>query len=356
MRGARIAGLGSYVPETVRTNDAWPEEFVGRATAAFGAELTDVASTALDPCDRIVARHLASEGDDPFRGARVRRVADRKMAAAEAEAIAAQRALDDAGLRASDVDVVLSWAMVPDRVTPPSGPRVAHLIGATRAWALGADAACATGIAQLLTAASLIEAGRARHVLITQSHLIARANPLMHPASPLVGDVATACVVAPSPRRNIVDVHMRTHGEFFDAVTWVRSRDGDDPPWWEAGGAYVPGTRDRELTRRLGARLVHFARDTVSELLERVERRAGDIDVLATTQPRRWFPSAVAESLGVDPSRAPTTWDDIAHVGGCGVFTNLLAARERAMLSEGSNVALFAMGAGVTRAAAWIEW
>lgn len=356
MRGARIAGMGRYVPELVRLNSAWPEEFVGRATAAFGAELTDVGDARVDPVAEIVARHMAAEGDDPFRGARSRRVADASMSSAEAEALAAREALDDASMRPEDVDVILSWAMVPDRVTPPSAPRVAHLLGATRAAGMGTDAACATGIGQLMLAASLVESGRARCVLLTQSHLIGRANPLMHPASPLVGDVATAYVVAPATRRHIVDVHMASHGEFHDAVTWVRSREGDEPPWWEAGGAFVPGTRDRDLTRRLGARLVHFARDTVEELLARVDRRPDDVDVLATTQPRRWFPAAVAESLGIDPSRAPDTWNTLSHVGGCGVLTNLLEARQRGMLREGASVVLFAMGAGVTRAAAWISW
>jgi 3-oxoacyl-[acyl-carrier-protein] synthase III len=356
MRGARIAGIGRYVPETERLNSAWPAEFVGRATAAFGAELTDVGDAHADPVAHIVARHMAVEGDDPFRGARSRRVADLSMSAAEAEAMAAREALDDASMRPEDVDVILSWAMVPDRVTPPSAPRVAHLLGATRAVGVGADAACATGIAQLMLATALVESGRARCVLLTQSHLIARANPMLHPASPIVGDAATAYVVVPAQRRHIVDVHMVSHGEFFDAVTWVRSREGDEPPWWEAGGPYVAGTRDRGLARRLGGRLVHFARDTVEELLARVERRADEIDVLAVTQPRRWFPAAVAESLGVDPSRAPDTWNTLAHVGGCGVFTNLLEARHRGMLRDGSEVVLFAMGAGVTRAAAWITW
>lgn len=93
-----------------------------------------------------------------------------------------------------------------------------------------------------------------------------------------------------------------------------------------------------------------------SQFLARVERRPDEIDVLGATQPRRWFPAAVAESLGVEPARAPDTWGELAHVGGCGVLTNLIEARRRGMLREGASVVLFAMGAGVTRSAAWITW
>jgi 3-oxoacyl-[acyl-carrier-protein] synthase-3 len=67
------------------------------------------------------------------------------MSSAEAEAIAGRGALEDAGVDPRDVDLVLGWAMVPDRVTPPSAPRVAHLVGATKAAGMGLDVACATG-------------------------------------------------------------------------------------------------------------------------------------------------------------------------------------------------------------------
>jgi 3-oxoacyl-[acyl-carrier-protein] synthase III len=53
---------------------------------------------------------------------------------------------------------------------------------------------------------------------------------------------------------------------------------------------------------------------------------------------------------------APDTHADLAHIGTCGVVTNLIEARRRGMLRPGANVVLFAMGAGVTRAAALLKW
>lgn len=354
MKGSRIAGLGSFVPENVRRNSDWPADFVGRATGAYGSELAEVGADQGDPCDAIVARHLALEAGDVFRGSRERRVADASMSSAEAEAIAGRRALSDAGVSPDEVDLVLSWSMVPDRVTPSSAPRVAHLVGARNAGGVGIDVACGSGLAQMLLAASAVESGRARYALLTQSHLIARANPMAHPASPIVGDAATAFVIGPSEARQIVDVHMVSHGEYHAAVTWARGRDERESPWWEAGAEFTPGTRDRAQAKALSKRLVHLARDTVNELLARTGRAPADIDVLALTQPRRWFPAAVAEAVGVDPARAPSTWDDLAHVGGCGPFINLIEARRRGMVREGSTVAFFAMGAGITRAAALV--
>ena len=354
---AKIAGLGSYIPEKIRSNADWPLDFVGRQTSKYGGELNEVAAaTAVDPCDAIVLRHLAKEGHDPFRGTTLRRVADPAMSSAEAESLAGKRAIEDAGIDPSDIDLVLSWAMVPDRVTPPTAPRVAHLVGANRAAGIGFDVACATAIAQIMLGSSMIEAGRARHVLLTQSHLIARANPLDHPTSPLVGDAASAIVLGPSERAGVGLVHMVSHGEYHEAVTWARGRDESEPPWWQAGAEYTAGTRNREQAKYLGGRLVHLGRDTIDETLDRARISVSSIDVFACTQPRKWFPAAVAESVGLAPERAPETFDELAHIGGCGIVVNLLEARARGMLSSGSRALLYGMGAGITRAAAVIDW
>jgi len=352
---ARILGLGSYLPERVRTNADWPADFAGHGSGRYGDELTNVRAGDADPCDAITARHLAAEAGDPFRGATRRRVADPSTSSAEAEAIAARRALEDARVPAREIDLILGWAMVPDRITPPTAPRVAHLVGATRAAGIGLDVACATVVAQLTLGAALIESGRARLVLLTQSHLLTRASPLMHPASPLVGDAATAIVLGAAEGAGVLASHMVSHGEHHAAVTWARGRGDHEEPWWEAGPAYAPGTRDRERVAEISARLVHIGRDTIAELLERARRPIGSIDALACTQPRRWFPAAVAESVGLPLERAPHTFDELGHVGACAVVTNLIEARARGLLPPGATALLYGMGAGVTRAAALVS-
>jgi len=250
--------------------------------------------------------------------------------------------------------VVVSWAAVPERIVPPSAPDVAYRLGAERAYAVGMDAACATPIAQLEFAAALVETGRARHVLLTQSHLVTRAFPLLHPASPNVGDAATAIVVSASETAGIVATFARTHGEYYPAVTWCRGKD-IDPPWWEEGPATYLGSKQREQAEFLVRATVRFGAETLRELLERTRRSLADVRVLASVQPRRWIPSAIAEALG-GSLHAPDTFDELAHLGGCGVVTNLLAARAAGLLREGDGALLYAQGAGFTRAACLVNW
>jgi 3-oxoacyl-[acyl-carrier-protein] synthase-3 len=353
---ASILGMGEWRPETVRENSAWPAEFAAHAAASAQRELADVPSgSPSDVYDAIVARHLATEEGDAFLGTTRRRVAEEPMTACEAEASAARAALADARVDPADVDVVLSWAAVPDRPTPPSAPRVAHLVGAKKAFGVGIDVACASTIAQLLTAAALIEAGRAQLVLITGSHLMTRAFPAMHPASPSVGDAATAIVVGATERAGILASFAASHGEYYDAVAWRRAKDADTP-WYQAGGPMYVGSYDREGVARLVKDTVRFGAETVAEAARRSGVAVGELRAIASVQPRRWVPAAIAEALGRPAAIAPQTFDELAHLGGCGVVTNLLEARRQGLLQSDANgrpatACLYAQGAGFTRAA-----
>jgi 3-oxoacyl-[acyl-carrier-protein] synthase-3 len=353
---ATIAGLGEWLPETVRKNDAWPADFAQPKGAGEDRVLADVSAVGSDdPCDRILARHLAAEAGDPFLGTRQRRVADDRMSSWEAESRAARAALEDARIHARDVDVVMAYAAVPDHISPPSATRVAHAIGATRAYAPGVHTACASAIVQLELAAALIESGRARTVLLTQSFLMTRVVPLSHPASPNIGDAATAVVVRASEHRGVLATHAVTSGEFYDAVLW-RRRGEDQTRWFEAGGPMFLSTNDGAAARKLIQNTVRFGAQTVYELMDKARVPVQDLSVLASVQPRRWVPGSLAEALGLAPECAPDTFLERAHMGACGVVSNLIEARRRGMLREGSLVALYGQGAGFTRAAGLLCW
>jgi 3-oxoacyl-[acyl-carrier-protein] synthase III len=351
---ASILGLGQWLPATIRGNDAWPPQFGSQGAQGQHRELVEVPVGTQDECDRIVARYLAEEGPDPFMGTTYRRVADDAMSACEAESLAAMAALEDAGVSSSDIDTVISWSIVPDRVSLPSAPSVAHRIGATRAFGVGIDAACASAIAGLQLGASLIESGRATKVLLTQSHLVTRVFPLAHPASPNVGDAATAVVLGDAEGPRVDMTWSLSEGQYYRAVTFRRPE--DDPPWWQAGPDFYMGSLDRAAARHLVQNTVRFGAQTVGELARAAHVSPERIDVLVSVQPRKWIPSAIAEVLGLPVERASQTFDQFAHLGGCGVVANLIAARSRGMLTPGAIVALFAQGAGFSRAAALIRW
>ena len=351
-----IVGIGTWLPETVRTNDAWPRSFGERASAKGDRTFNDI-----PPCEdmeaaAIVARDLEAETRDPFLGAKSRRVADASTTAAQAEGSAALAALRDAGIAPGDVDLVLSYSIVPDRLTPSTATSVAHAIGASRAVAFGIDAACASSITQLDIARAYVAAGLARTVLLVQSHLLLRAIELEHPASPGLGDGATAMVVTAGTGLTIRSTFSVTHGDQATAVTWVRGQDdATDLPWWKAGGDFRPGSRAPERVKTLMRDTVTYGAATIRAAAERGSVSVADLGVIASVQPRGFIPHAIAERLGLPRSCAVTTYEDIAHLGACGPVFNLARARSLGRASRGSLIALYGQGAGFTRAAAILE-
>jgi 3-oxoacyl-[acyl-carrier-protein] synthase III len=357
---AAILGMGQWLPETIRTNDAWPKDFGAHAAASAHRELADVrVATRGDPCEAIIARHLAAEANDPFLGTKRRRLADDSITAVEAERLASIAALADARVDPSDVDVILSYSAVPDRPIPASGCKVGQLLGANKAVAIGMEVACATIVAQLLVAASLIESGRARTVLLTGSHLGTRAFRMLHPASPSLGDAATAVVVGASERPGILSSFAVTHGEYSEAVVWRRAK--EESRWYQAGGEMFLGSCDSEGAHRLVQDTVRIGAETVTEAARRSDVPLSSIAAFACVQPRGWIPGAIAETLGLAPSVVATTFDELAHLGPCGVVTNLIEARRRGLLAprgagEPAVAAIYAQGAGFTRASVLLRW
>jgi 3-oxoacyl-[acyl-carrier-protein] synthase-3 len=351
-----ILGLGQWVPERVRLNGAWPEAFAEAHAKRIAADFGAIPAKAHgDEIDEIVARYAAKEAHDPFLGARRRHVAEAAMTAREAETLAARAALEDAGVDPRDVGVVLSSSAVPDRITPPTAAAVAYAIGATRAHAAGLDAVCASVIVGLEMASALVESGRARFVLLTQSHLMTRAFPMMHPECPNVGDAATALLVGKAEHGGLRGLCALSNGAYFDAVVWKRPK-GEDTPWWEPGGTMSMGSCDSARARELMQDTVRIGAEALREVSDVARMNVRDIDVLASVQPRGWIPTAMAEAAGARPESVVTTHDELAHLGACGVVTNLIAAREKGRLERGTRVALYGQGAGFTRAAAIVEW
>ena len=364
---ATILGLGEWRPTTLRRNSDWPTEvvqgWVDRARADAMKSRAGVDDTALsvapdlDAADRLSMAGFMKDAEDPFLFTRERYVADDATTGAQAGAGAGRAALTDAGIDPKEIDVVITWDALPDRPGCPSAPKLAELVGATNAHAFDIQQACASVVSSLDLAAALIESGRARHVLLTQTHLSLRCIGFDGPMSVNVGDMATAIVVGPSEHPGILASHLRSDGSFQNAVLLARGKDDEtDTPWFKAGGPFVFGTRDRALAQVMMKDTVKMGVLTIREACERGRVDPTTLDVICAPHPRRWIPGAIAQTLGLKDEQAPHTYETTAHLGGCGAVENLIEARRRGMLKDGSLVALYAQGQGMTRGAALVSW
>lgn len=351
---AKIAGLGVWYPNDVVTNAAWPEDF-GSSVRGGDRTFNDIPEAG-GTAASITAQFLRQESCDPFLGAVERRRAGDETNALHAESEAALAAIADAELSPRDIDAIVSYSMVPDRLMPGTAGGIAHRLGAPHAMGFTIDAACATVIPQLMTAIGLVQAGMAKNVLVTQSHLLLRAFPMLHPAAPGLGDGATAFVVSKYGRWRVLATHLATHGQYADAVTWVRGeKDGvEDAPWWQDGGNYRLGSCNRSQAKELMRDTIEFGAKTVREVAQHARIDVERITHLFSVQPRGWIPGAIARCLGLAPEVAVTTYEKYAHLGACGPIANWHEARQNDSLKPDSLIALYAQGAGFTRGAALI--
>lgn len=371
---ATILGLGEWRPPLTRVNADWPAQTVeawrARAAAAH-AEQAKMAGSRdesndgallthrpdLDTADRLTQAGYAADSADVFLRTKERRVADPKTTAIDAAVLAGRAALEDAGVDPKDVYLVVCWDAIPDRPGSPGAPKVAELLGADRAHAFDIQQACASVVSSLELAAGLVESGRARYVLLTQTHIGFRVCGFENPISANVGDVATALVVGPSREEGILSMALQSDGSFQRAVIFSRGRDeASDTPWWTAGGPFFFGSLDRAKAQEIMAGTVKMGALTIREACEKAGIDPTELGVICAPHIRGWIPGAIAQSLGLPDSAAPHTYEELAHVGGCGAVANLIEARRRGMLQPGTKVGIYAQGQGMTRAAAIVSW
>ena len=255
-------------------------------------------------------------------------------------AIAANAALADAGLSADALDAVLVATVTADEIMPAAAPIVAHEIGASRAGAADVGAACAGSVSALAFATAMIEAGRARHVLVAGVDVLSRlVDPDDRRTAPLFGDGAAALVVSGDASGEIGPFVLGSDGASADAIRATRSR-----------GIVEMDGHDTFLA----------AVDRLASCTETVLERSGlelsDIDLFIYHQANSRILTAVSERLGLAQDRV---YDCLAELGNTSAASVPLAL-ERALAAgrvrTGDRVLLAAVGSGLVWGATVLTW
>src|SRR5580658_1771204 len=171
-----ILGTGSYAPERVLTNE-------------------DLAKMVDTSDEWIVARS----------GIRERRIAAPDQATSDLAVLAAQRALEDAGAAAADIDLLILATVTPDYPMPSTACFVQHKLGVpSTAACFDLNAACSGFIYALDTACAMIGSGRYKKALVIGAEKLSSVvNWKDRGTCMLFGDGAGAAVVGPSDRPGI---------------------------------------------------------------------------------------------------------------------------------------------------------
>jgi 3-oxoacyl-[acyl-carrier-protein] synthase-3 len=309
--GAEMIGVGTALPATVVPNSVLSERL------GIDAEWI-VKRTGIEE------RRSAQPGERLFEFA----------AAAGAEALA------EAGVDATDVDLIVLATTSNEELMPAAAPRVAAVLGATKAACYDVNAACTGFLSAVSVACGQIESGRAVNVLVIGADLM---MPLTDPddraTAAVFADGAGAVLMRGTLESRVGPIVLRSDGSRADLIRIDRS----------------------DLVIRMqGHETFKYAVDMMSssttEAVEMAGLRLEDVDLFVYHQANARILRAVGERLGIASSRVV---DSIAKLGNTSAATIPLAlaqAKRAGDLRAGSRVLLGAFGAGLSWGATVIEW
>jgi len=253
---------------------------------------------------------------------------------------AGRMALQDAGLDAAELDMILLATLAADEITPGAAPIVAHALGAGNIAAIDVGAACAGAIAALAHATAWIEAGRARHVLVIGAEILTRLVDFDDPrTAPLFGDGAGALLVSLDAEGQIGPFVLGSDGAAADVIRATRAR----------GVLEMEGHETFLMA-------VHRLASSTAEVLELVGLALEDVDLFVYHQANSRILSAVADRLGLPRARV---FDCIAEFGNTSAASVPLALGEAVRVGAlwpGARVVLGGVGAGLVWGTTVLTW
>ena len=322
-----VAGTGSYVPERILTNE----------------EL----STLVDTSDEWIVSRT---------GIRERRIAADDEFTSHMAGKAARRALEQAGMQAADIELIIVATITPDTPTPATACYVQQQIGANRAVAFDISAACSGFLYAMKIAKRLISDGAFNNALIIGAEKLSTVtNWDDRSTCVLFGDGAGAAVLrrAESGEGSIVATEMGTDGN----LTHLLEIPG--------GGSAKPITADNvnqhlHTLNMQGREVFKIAVTRMKEAAEKVIERAGwtadDIACVIPHQANLRIIDAIADRLAVPNERVFVNLDKYGNTSAAAVAIALDEANRTGAFKRGDHLVLVVFGAGLTWAAAAIRW
>ena len=316
---AKITALGCYTPPGVLTNQDL-EKMV-------------------DTSDEWIMQRV---------GIRERHIADADVATSDLAVEAAKLALEQRGIKATELDAIIVCTVTPDMLFPSTACLVQDRLGAKGAWGFDLVAACSGFVYGLTTAAHFVSSGSHKKVLVIGADTMSRIIDYTDRSTcVLFGDGAGAMLVEPTEdgETGFIDFNNEVDGSGGDALKQP------------AGGSRMPATletiRDRmHFVKQDGAQVFKYATrkmyETSRDLLERNNFAVSDVSVMIPHQANRRIISGAAERLGISCDKVSINIDRFGNTTAATIPLATREALECGKLKKGDLVLFAAVGAGYT--------
>ncbi len=311
---SRITGTGSYLPPKRLSN----ADLVAQL-AAQGVESSD---------DWIVERT----------GIRARHFADAGVFSSDLALQACRRALEAAGRKASDVDLIIVATSTPDMVFPSTACILQSKLGAAGGAAFDVQAVCSGFIYALTVADAMVRTGAARCALVVGAEIFSRLLDFQDRTTcVLFGDGAGAVVLEASDTPGILATDIHADGRHVDLLC---------VPGHVSGGQ-VSG---QPLLRMDGQAVFKLAVGVLEECARAVLAKAGktesDIDWLVPHQANIRIMQGTARKLKLPMGKVVVSVDQHGNTSAASIPLALDGAVRSGQIQPGQTVLLEGVGGG----------
>ena len=267
---------------------------------------------------------------------------------------AARKALDDAGLTPSDIDLIVLATATPDNTFPATATKVQHALGCHGGIAFDVAAVCSGFLYALTTADSLLTTGMAKRALVIGAETFSRILDWEDRTTcVLFGDGAGAIVLEAPDASNpaekggpgVLASRLHADGAQHDLL-------------------YVDGGPSTTKTvghlRMRGPEVFKHAVVNLASVLKEVIEDAGissdDIDWIVPHQANKRILDATAKKLGIPAEKVVVTVDQHANTSAASVPLAFDVARRDGRIKKGDLIVLEAIGGGLSWGASVIRW
>ena len=321
-----IAGTGSYVPERVVPN-------------VYFEKLVDTSD------EWIVQRT----------GIEQRRFAADDQATSDLSLEASKRALEAAGVKPEELDLIVLGTLTPDYLLPSTACLVQDRLGATNAGAFDVNAACTGFLTALHTGEAFVAAGRAKRVLVIGAEKLTSFVDFQDRTSCIIfGDAAGAAVLTPLDQCGQVEILRTTLGADGKGYDYIHM---------PAGGSRKPPTHEtlekrEHFIRMRGRDVFRFAVTYMGEMVRQMVEgyTPDDITVVVPHQVNKRIIEAALERLEIPPEKVVVNIEKYGNSSAATVPLALDEALRAGRIEKGKLVVLVAFGAGLTWGGTLIRW
>ena len=316
---SRIVGTGSHLPEKVLTN-------------ADLEKIVDTSDEWIRSRTGIRSRHIAAEGE----------------LTSDLALPAAQKALQSAGVAASDIDMIIVATTTPDMIFPSTACILQSRLGIAGCPAFDLQAVCSGFVYALSTADLFIRAGQAKNVLVVGAEVYSRILDWNDRGTcVLFGDGAGAVVLAASDTPGILATRLRADGRHKDQLS-VPGSVCDGKVW------------GRPFVHMDGGAVFRFAVRVFEEVAHEVLNQAGltvsDLDWFVPHQANIRIMEATARRLGLPVEKVISTVDHHGNTSAASIPLALDEAVHDGRIRAGQTLLLEAVGGGFTWGAVLLRW